>query len=334
MRNKFYLIWLVFFCIATNLAFAQSTQIKGFVDVTTTYQGNKASFGFDEQDLFITSVLSDKISFLGESVFKYSPSSSTEFSVSIERIIINYNIKGNNNLILGKVHTPVNYWNDTYHHGRVFFPTIDRPLLFSANIIPLHTVGVGVEGHDMGSVKFGYNFFVGNGLGSSDIADNDKSKSITAAIYIKPADRLKIGVSWYHDAISKGAAVHNKVMGWKVKQNLLSASISRFGKKLELLAESTAGLNHTDTTGSKATFASYIYAGLRVTDKFVPYLRFDDLHYQIGEIYYDKNNTRSFVAGLRYEINFLAVIKLEYQYQHSEFLSSQNKVTAQFAIGF
>ncbi len=334
MRNKFYLIWVLFFCIATNPAFAQSTQIKGFVDVTTTYQGNKASFGFDEQDLFITSVLSDKISFLGESVFKYSPSSSTEFSVSIERIIINYNIKGNNNLILGKVHTPVNYWNDTYHHGRVFFPTIDRPLLFSANIIPLHTVGVGVEGHDMGSVKFGYNFFVGNGLGSSDIADNDKSKSITAAIYIKPADRLKIGVSWYHDAISKGAEVHNKVIGWKVRQNLLSASISRFGKKLELLAESTAGLNHTDTTGSKTTFASYIYAGLRVTDKLVPYLRFDDLHYQVGEIYYDKNNTRSFVAGLRYEINYLAVVKLEYQYQHSQFLSSQNKVTAQFAIGF
>jgi hypothetical protein len=333
-KNILYFLFFLFFLITTTVSFAQNTQIKGFVDVTTTYQNNKVSFGFDEQDLFITSVLSDKISFLGESVFKFTPSSPPEFSVSIERVIINYNIKGNHNLIMGKVHTPLNYWNDSYHHGRVFFPTIDRPLLFGANIIPLHTVGLGVEGHDLGNIKFGYNFFVGNGLGSAEITDNDKSKSITAAIYIKPADRLRIGISWYHDVISKGAEVHHKIIGWKVKQELLSGSIAHFGKKVELLAESTAGFNHTDTTGSKATVASYLYVGLRATDKLVPYLRFDQLHYQTGEVYYDKDNTTSFVAGLRYEINYLAVVKLEYQYQHSEFLKNSNKITAQFAIGF
>ncbi|MEP7228846.1 MAG: hypothetical protein ABI691_01260 [Ginsengibacter sp.] len=58
---------------------AQNTQIKGFVDVLTTYEKGKVSFGFDEQDLFITSVINDRISFLGESVFKFTPSSPTEF---------------------------------------------------------------------------------------------------------------------------------------------------------------------------------------------------------------------------------------------------------------
>ena len=324
---------LILFLSLFHDSFGQSTQIKGFIDVLTTYNKDKVSFGFDEQDLFITSAINDRISFLGESVFKYTPSSPTEFSVSIERVIIKYNIKGNNNLILGKVHTPVNYWNDTYHHGRVFYPTIDRPLLFAANIIPLHTVGVGLQGYDLGNIRFGYDLFVGNGLGSSEIADNDKNKSVTLAIHAKPG-KLRLGVSWYYDVISKGASVHDKIINWKVNQHLFSASVSRFGKKFEILAESTAGLNHTDTTGSKTTFASYIYAGYKVTDKIIPYLRFDNIHYQVGEIYYDKDNTTSLVAGIRYEINYLAVVKLEYQYQHSQLSNNTNKVTAQFAIGF
>jgi hypothetical protein len=83
-------------------------------------------------------------------------------------------------LLVGKHHTPVNYWNYTYHHGRVFFPTIERPLLFEAEIIPLHTNGISLQGQNLGSAKFGYDVMIGNGLGSSDITDNDNRKSITA----------------------------------------------------------------------------------------------------------------------------------------------------------
>ena len=97
------LAFSLFFSLSLS---AQNTQIRGFADVLGTYEKGKASFGFDEQDLFITSELTDRISFLGESVFKYTPSSPTDFSVSIERLIIKYNIQGNNNLILGKIHTP------------------------------------------------------------------------------------------------------------------------------------------------------------------------------------------------------------------------------------
>ncbi len=126
-RILFFMFPVVLFLASTRSSFGQDTQIKGFVDVLTTYNNDKVSFGFGEQDLFITSVINDRISFLAESVFKFTPSSPTQFSVSVERIVIKYNIKGNNDLILGKVHTPINYWNNTYHHGRVFFPTIDRP---------------------------------------------------------------------------------------------------------------------------------------------------------------------------------------------------------------
>jgi hypothetical protein len=313
---------------------AQRTQIRGFVDVLSSLQNGKVSFGFGEQDLFITSELNDRISFLGETVFKYTPNTPTEFSVSVERVVIKYNYAGNHNLLVGKHHTPLNYWNDTYHHGRVFFPTIDRPLLFAANIIPLHTVGIDLQGHDLGGVKFGYDLMVGNGLGSEEVADNDKYKSVTAAIHIKPWDKVRLGLSYYYDVISKGADVHGRIINYQVNQSLIGGSIAYFGPKFEFLAESTLGYDQTDTTGTQRTFAGYVYAGYKIAEKFIPYVRYDHLEYQDGEIYFLRNNTNSIVAGFRFQINYLAVVKLEYQHLHAQIEGNVDKFTAQFAIGF
>src|SRR5438552_8448224 len=97
---------ILFICICTSSLFAQVTQIKGFVDGLATIEKGKVSFGFGEQDLFITSELSDRLTFLGESVFRFTSSSPTQFSVSIERIVIKYNFYGTHNLLVGKHHTP------------------------------------------------------------------------------------------------------------------------------------------------------------------------------------------------------------------------------------
>lgn len=332
MNKKLLLTSYLLFFTAV-LSFGQSTQIRGFVDVTAGYN-KKSSFGFGEQDLFITSAINDRISFLGETVFKYDSESNTEFSISVERVIIKYNLYGNHNLVMGKVHTPLNYWNDTYHHGRVFFPTIDRPLLFSSSIIPLHTTGLGFEGNDLGMLKFGYNLFVGNGLGSGEVTDNDKGKCVTAAFHIKPVDRLRFGLSYYYDVISRDAQVHGMVMDQRVNQHLISGSVAKFGKKLELLTEATMGMNHTDSTGTRNTLAAYAYAGYKIKEKYVPYVRYDNISYQGGELYYMGKNVQSYVAGFRYEISYLAVVKLEYQHINNQVAADVNKVTAQFAIGF
>lgn len=127
MKSKRYaLIFLllsILFLTSVQRSVAQRTQIRGFVDASTYYQRGKLNFSLGEQDLFITSEITQRLSFLGETVFKYSPDSPTDFDISIERIILKYNYFGNHSVLLGKHHTPINYWNDTYHHGRVFFPT-------------------------------------------------------------------------------------------------------------------------------------------------------------------------------------------------------------------
>lgn len=325
----------ILWCSADKLL-AQNTQIRGFIDGITTYQKGQVSFGFEEQDLFITSQVTDRISFLGETVFKFTQGSPTDFGVSVERVIFKYNYAGNNSILFGKHHTPIDYWNESYHHGRVFYPTIYRPLLFDANIIPLHTTGIDFQGENLGNLKFGYDLLVGNGLGSTDVKDNDNAKSITASLHFEPVDKLRIGGSWYNDLVAKGAIPHGFTLPVKhqVNQNLLTASVAYFGKRYELLVESTAAFNHTDTTGIKRTHASYVYAGFRVTEKLVPYVKVEKITYQAGEQYYIKDNTTSFIGGIRYEISYLAVLKLEYEHDNRAIEGHINKITAQFAIGF
>jgi hypothetical protein len=199
----------------------------------------------------------------------------------------------------------------------------------------LHTTGVGVQGQNFGEQKLGYDFFVGNGIGASEIGDNDNRKSVTAGVHISPREGLTLGVSYYNDAIAKGAKMHDgSTNNYTVKQHLLSGSVAYFGDKLELLAEATMARNHTDTTGTKEAFAGYLYAGFKIKEKLVPYIRVDNINYQSGELYYHNNNMRAAIAGIRYEINYLAVVKLEYQHGYTDIEGKSDKITAQFAIGF
>ena len=332
-KGLFLLVSLITCLSFNDEVYAQNTKIRGFVDIGTKFEDDQIDFQIGEYDLFITSELNDNFSFLGETVFKYNESTKN-FEVGVERVIINYNYKGNHSLLIGKQHTQVNYWNETYHHGRVFFPTVSRPLLFESHFIPIHTTGLALQGLNLGKLKFGYTLLVGNGLGSDDLSDNDKYKSVTAAVHIKPADNLQLGVSFYNDIISEGAEIHGISIDEKINQQLYTGSVSYFGKKYELLAEGTMANNKTDSEGSNASFGSYLYAGIRLKEKWVPYLRVDYLNYENNDPFLGNDDTTSFTTGLRYEINYLMVVKLEYQHQDRDVLGSLNKISAQIAIGF
>ncbi len=333
------LIRLLYFIILLSLSesiFSQDTKIRGFIDVNTSLENDALSFQIGEYDLFITSEINDRISFLGETVFRYDLNKD-DFEVSVERVILKYNYFGNHSFLIGKHHTPLNYWNDTYHHGRVFFPTIDRPYLFKKGIIPIHTTGASLQGMNLGKLRFGYDLMVGNGIGSNDLKDNDSHKSITAAVHMKPLDRMRIGVTFYNDHISPGSDDHHGPeieIEEAVKQQLYTVSFAYFGKKFELLTEATYAANTTETVGTVNSISSYFYTGYRIKEKIVPYFRIDILNFEDEEFYYNNNDITTFVTGIRYEINYLAVVKLEYQHESISLLDNINRVKLQIAIGF
>ena len=167
------------------------------------HMGWESGFSIGEHDMFVTAKITERISFLSETVV--GPASShghgaggDGFMASIERARVKFDYASQHSVIVGKMHTPVNYWNDTYHHGRLFFPTIDRPSSFGL-AVPIHTLGVRLQGQNIGDINFGYDVVAGNGLSSSDSGDDDIQKSLTAAFHIKPMDDSRFGVSYYRD---------------------------------------------------------------------------------------------------------------------------------------
>ncbi len=337
-HNLKYCLLLTFIAIF-NLVKGQETMIRGFGAVETKYDvdNDELSFRFGEQDIFITSELSDKFSFLGETVFKYSSGSPTKFNVSMERVLVKYNFISNHNISIGKHHTPINYWNDSYHHGRLFFPTIERPVMFGVKIIPIHTSGVRFQGSNISKNKFGYDVLVGNGIGASDVADNDKTKSLTTAIHFKPSQGIRIGASLYMDRIAAGVAAPNGSHLMMPMDHLLySGSFAVFKKKIELLTEYTMANStmESDTNStSTSTHAFFTYLGYRF-NKLVPYLRYDLIDSDEQSMYFKPTDVSAITIGVRYEINHMAVVKFEYEYDEQENQSPYNHLYFQIAIGF
>jgi hypothetical protein len=68
--------------------------------------------------------------------------------------------------------------------------------------------------------------------------------------------------------------------------------------------------------------------------KWTPYFRVDGVKYQTGELFYVKNDAWVFLVGIRFQLNFLSVVKLEFQHQDFDIGGKSDKVTAQVAIGF
>lgn len=200
-------------------------------------------FSLGEQNLFVTARITEKLSFLGETVVKFSVMSATSFLPSIERAQLKYDYYRNHSVLIGKMHTPLNYWNDVYHHGRLFFPTIDRPTSFSY-FVPLHTLGLRLQGQNLGSLGLGYDLVVGNGMSSTDFFKVSPHVSFMAAVHLKPFEGTRFTLSYYRDLISDNQiGVHvghshggNGFTG-DIGFQLISFSAAYFSERLEVLNE-------------------------------------------------------------------------------------------------
>jgi len=274
-------------------------------------------FSLGEQDLFVTARITDKLSFLGETVVKFSVMSQTSFLPSIERAQLKYDYYRNHSVLIGKMHTPVNYWNDVYHHGRLFFPSIDRPTSFSY-FVPLHTLGLRLQGQNLGPLGLGYDVVVGNGMSSTDFFKVSPHMSFMVAAHIKPFNGAQFTLSYYRDRITDNqVGVHvghsHSGSGYKgdIGFQLISLSAVYFSEKFEVLNEAGLNINTTDSTGTVHNYSNYTYVGYRLKDKFVPYVLSDLMMIDRQEMHSPRTQLWQAGVGLRYEMSHLFNIKLE-----------------------
>ncbi|MEN9790469.1 MAG: hypothetical protein RLZZ63_127 [Gemmatimonadota bacterium] len=284
-----------------------------------------AYFSIGEHTLFVTGALSERISFLGEYAIRFTGTSSTGYLASIERALVRYSVTGNHAVIAGKVHTPVNYWNDVYHHGRVFFPTIDRPYAFN-HFVPLHTLGVQWQGQNLGRSRFGYDLMVGNGVDGTDVKQEGVSPAAMVAVHVKPIEGMRLGVSYYADHLEQnGYGAHSghttapeipaaeRYTG-PLDFTLTSLSLAWFGERAEFLHEHTFNNTRTDSLGLAKSHSDFTYLGVRF-GSVVPYALNEHLRSADNDLHvYPLAKLRQAV-GVRIEATPLVNVKLQLERQ-------------------
>lgn len=334
----------------------RQTQFNGFGHLEfyldRDEDGRHASFAMGEHDFFVNSSLSDKITFIGEYVIRFNGKSATNYLPSIERSLVKFNYVNNHSIIVGKVHTPVNYWNDVYHHGRVFFPVIDRPLSFSY-LVPIHTLGLQFQGQNLGKLNFGYDVMVGNGISSTDVYHDSVVPSVSGSVHIRPREGMRIGASYYWDDLHENVpGVHSghsttvvipdkdKYQG-PVKFRMLSFSFAQFGEKFELLNETSYSRSITDSTGTAHNFSQFVYAGLNLTEKSTPYILADYIDIDDNDIHVYPLEKLKVAIGYRYSFNYLLNLKVQLEktwefdhFGHEHTASYGPFLRVQLAYGF
>lgn len=294
------------------------TSIRGFTDVSYLTGGRAADrrpgFQLGQFDLFVTSLLARDVSFTGETVFEFDRELG-EFAIDIERVIVTYSMNEHLRLSGGKMHTPIGYWNNAYHHGTALQPTIERPMVVqfedNGGPLPVHTTGVQLSGRDLGDLHLGFDVLVGNGLGNHPSADTNTTPSVTLALHSQLTPALRVGVSAYHDRVVAGThTLRGDALGMAMTQTIGGGFVSYFDERFEAVVEGQRIANRAEglTTSSPGWFA---YGGVRLAPRLVPYVMHDELRLAEGDPYYAGAGITRETLGLRFEKTAAVVLKLE-----------------------
>jgi len=327
-----YIIYFLFFLLSQNIVNSQTLPIQfngyGHVEYIVDRSSGKTNsyFSLGEHDFFVRANINKRISFLGEFVLRFNSNSPTTFLPSIERSLVRFALDSKNAIIGGKVHTPVNYWNDSYHHGRVFFPVIERPFAFSY-FVPLHTLGIQAQGQNLGPLNFGYDLMVGNGINSTDFSSKTFIPAVMASFHFKPVEGARIEMGYYFNRMAEnGYSTHSghsltplltmdKVYKGALDYHLLTGSVAYFGNHIEILNELCYNASQTDTLGLANNISNFTYLGIRIKEKHIPYILVDYIKTAANDLHVYPMEMIKMSVGYRYEFDYLVNLKVQFEYQ-------------------
>jgi len=313
-----------------------SLSIGGFADVEYQVEsfrpdgpGNNSTWNFfslGDLDIFLTSQLSDRVSFLTEILIEFEDQGRN--IVDVERLLLKYEYADWLNGLVGRGHTPIGYWNTNYHHGAWLQTTVERPLLFQFEdengILPLHFVGLEVSGRtiDTEFASFDYTALVSNGRGRTTEAiqlgdDINDEKMWAVRIGAQPGaiEGLSIGASVVGDRIPPNPAVPGRE--GSIDELIAGGYLVYLEDPIEFLVEGQMIRHHDD--GLRRTFYSsggYAQLAYRYR-KLKPYYRFDLLRINSNDPFYadlpGAQDTEQHTFGFRWDWATFAALKLEYR---------------------
>jgi hypothetical protein len=328
-----------------------SVKLRMFGDVgyeASDQKGETNSFHIGTLDLFLTGVLTDRVSVLGEVLF--IPLKDNGFGADIERLLLQYKHNDYFNVGIGRYHSSIGYYNTAFHQGAWFQTAVDRPFMYAfddqGGFLPLQEVGVTVSGQiPSGTLGLNYVAEVGNGRAHSlesdpaqNFQDTSNGKSFNFALFARPRGipGLEAGFSIYHDKLTFTDNINHSEL-------ISTVYVVYESSKYEFLNEGMLVRHTGSMTGAPGVFHTpgfYTQVSRRF-GKYRPYFRYSYLNAGVREpIYGDpvdgpvvgRRNGPS--LGLRFDLNDHAAFKLQYDHLAQRGEKSFNALETQFSFAF
>jgi hypothetical protein len=312
---------------------AQELVYKGFLDVGASIDKTHSTFNFGGLDNYLSSQITDKLSFVGEILVE--PLAGQEFKVDVERIHATYEFNQKFKMKIGRFYAPIGYYTTHFYsdHAAIFTPSISRPVILSyeddGGVLETRATGIMVTASNLTSLNLTYDLALTNGLGSSVAADNDKNKAVTMRLSMSPMENLTIGGGARFDNLDAStiSRATNVALGENVTSNNFSGFAAFNNDKLLLMGEYYTISNHSASAGTVNSQGAFAYAGYTFK-KITPYAQYDYLNISNKDVYYSSaNNESGLDVGIKYAFTFKSVLKTEYH------IDTQT-LYFQYAIGF
>lgn len=243
--------------------------------------------------------------------------------VDVERLQIIYRWSDALRVTAGRGHTKLGFWNESYHHGALLQPTVDRPEMLKfeddGGMLPVHFVGVEVSGRvGRGAWDVSYAGYVANGRGPrpdrvQGAFDGNRNKAFGGVLSFAREGRgsLRVGVSAYHDVIPPETTGRRNELDEALFGAHLVYESGRF-----LLQSEYFHLRHEELgTGTRLpSDAAYALCVLRF-GRWKPYAGIDWLRVDPDDPFFVGYGelTRTLV-GLRFDPAAFNALKLEYHH--------------------
>ncbi len=304
-----------------------------------------STFRAGEFDLFMTSQLSEKLSFLAEMVT--SSDQTNSFGIDLERFQLTYRPTKYFEISAGRFHTAIGYYNTAFHHGTWFSTATGRPFMYyfedSGGPLPVHELGVTTTGLVPGTGKLNLHWIAEIGNGSSEVgsanygdgvenfASDRNRKDLNFAAYIKPEwlSGLQVGGSFL-----TGDLIPSSGIVPKVNQTVSSIYAVYINGKWEFMNEAVL-LHHKIPEGrSYNSPLSYTQLAYRL-GKYRPYFRFQEDNIPNDDpVTSFKGRYEGPSVGLRMDFFDYAALKLQYNRIYLRDAATQNGFEAQLAFTF
>ncbi|MFQ5681099.1 MAG: hypothetical protein ACE5GG_03500 [Candidatus Omnitrophota bacterium] len=326
-------------------------ELRGFSDIeissAVTPSESNTTFSWGALDLFLTSELTQRLSFLAEMEF-HPDKDTNSSSFHLERSNLKYSFSDLLNIKVGRMHTALGYWNQAYHHGTWLQTTISRPDIYEfedddGGFLPVHSVGLefsGMRGFDGLDLEYNLALLNGRGRTVTEIQngkDKNDSKAVNLLFSLSPHNLagLKFGGGVYYDSIPADPGTAARAQ--RIVELITGGYISYVNDETEFLWE-VFHIAHRDKTSGNdfGTLGFYLQGGYKIGKGLMPYYRFDFVDVGDGDPYFSPNDIdiRRHTLGLRWDVSSWNALKFEYGFVDKKGKDDEHRLTLNSSFAF